>query len=162
MNGRTLLLGSILILTAPLVRAATQGGSVIVTGAPNPATTELSGFSVPANLGLEIVGVVPVVATVVGAPASMAANVFMPSGSAFNYCGTGTPTTCENSVWIAQWTIVSTPSGIQAVNSFQGGTLKLVNNSAGSATVNFRCQVGQMTGSCIFAHRFIRTVDPVF
>ncbi|MEP6768391.1 MAG: hypothetical protein ABJC61_06955 [Acidobacteriota bacterium] len=103
---------------------------------------------------------IPVVSTVTGAPASMAANVNV-TGSPFSICGASFPS-CNNDIWAAQWTIVSTPSGVQAVSAYQGGTVKIVNNSGSSAIVALGCQVGQMTGSCIFTVRVMPIADPLF
>ncbi|MCA1582564.1 MAG: hypothetical protein LC796_14470 [Acidobacteria bacterium] len=134
--------------------------SIAVTGATTPATTGVN-LPIPNNVIVEVVGVVPVVSTVTGAPASMAANVNVGTSGGFNQCGAGTPS-CSNDAWVAQWTIVSAPTGIQAVNAYQGTSLKLANLTGASATINFRCQVGQMTGSCIFTLRAFLTTDPLF
>ncbi|MEP6768389.1 MAG: hypothetical protein ABJC61_06945 [Acidobacteriota bacterium] len=74
--------------------------------------------------------------TVTGAPASMAASVNV-AGSPFSLCGTGS-SNCNNEVWAAQWTIVSAPSGIHAVNAYQGSSVKIVNHSGSSAIVALR------------------------
>ena len=105
---------------------------------------------------------IPVVSTVTGSPASMAASVNVGTTGAFNTCGAIDSPSCSNNMWAAQWTIVSAPTGIQAVNSYQGTSIKLVNNSGGGIPIYLRCQVGQMTGSCIFVSRFQLTTDPRF
>ncbi|MEO8192171.1 MAG: hypothetical protein ABI682_17705 [Acidobacteriota bacterium] len=110
---------------------------------------------------VEVVGLVPVVNTVTGAPASMAANVNVGISLGFNQCGGGTPS-CSNDAWVAQWTVVSAPTGIQAVNAYQGTSLKMANTTGGNAFFSFRCQVAQMTGSCIFVLRTLNTTDPLF
>ncbi|MEP6770042.1 MAG: hypothetical protein ABJC61_15315 [Acidobacteriota bacterium] len=141
--------------------ATTLGLSSAVTGASNPATTALA-FSVPANSLFEVMGVIPVVSTVSGAPASMAASVNVGTSSNFTYCSEGLSAICSSDLWAAQWTIVSAPTGIQAVNAFQGSTVKLVNNSVQPGAITLRCQVGQMTGSCIFVSRVQPISDPLF
>jgi hypothetical protein len=141
--------------------ATTRGLSSAVTGAPNPATTALT-FTIPANSIFEVMGVIPVVSTVSGAPASMAASVNVGTSSIFTYCSEGLTATCNSDLWAAQWTIVSAPTGIQAVNAFQGSTIKLVNSGAQGDAITLRCQVGQMTGSCIFVSRVQPISDPLF
>ncbi len=148
-----------LLVSGPSV-ATTVGFSSAVTGASNPATTALV-ISVPNNFIFEVVGVIPVVSTVTGAPASMAASVNVGTSGGFNNCGGGSPT-CSNDMWAAQWTIVSAPTGIQAVNAYQGTSVKLVNKTGGDAGLSLRCQVGQMTGSCIFVMRVQPITDPLF
>ncbi|MEO8191780.1 MAG: hypothetical protein ABI682_15710 [Acidobacteriota bacterium] len=160
MKMRSGALAASLFLVSGIGFAATQALSTAVTGAPNPATTGV-GYGVGPNTILEVIGVIPVVSTVTGTPASMAANVNVGTSGLFNLCGTGSPT-CSNDVWAAQWTIVSAPTGIQAVNAYQGTSVKLVNNTASGAAVSLRCQVGLMTGSCIFVTRVMATSDPLF
>lgn len=82
-------------------------------------------------------------------------------GSPFSICGSGVPS-CNNDIRAAQWTIVSAPSGIQAVNAYQGSTIRIVNNSGTANSVALRCQVAQMTGSCIFTIRLMPIADPLF
>lgn len=149
-----------LLLVYGTAFGATVALSTPVTGATNPATTGVT-YGVLPNTIVEVIGVVPVVSTVTGAPASMAASVTVGTSGPFNLCGTGTGT-CSNDVWAAQWTIVSAPTGIQAVNAYQGTSIKLVNNTAGGTSVSLRCQVGLMTGSCIFVTRLFPTTDPLF
>lgn len=159
MKIRLMVLAGFALLVSGSASARTVGFSTAVTGATDPTTTGVV-VSIPANFIFEVIGVIPVVNTVTGAPASMAANVNVGTFSAFNACGSGTPT-CSNDMWAAQWTIVSAPTGIQAVNAYQGTSVKLVNS--GSATnVILRCQVGQMTGSCIFVMRAQPIADPLF
>ena len=153
-------LAASLLLVSGTGFAATVGLSTAVTGATNPATTAVS-YGVLPNQILEIIGVVPVVSTVTGNPASMAASVTLAASGPFNLCGAGFGT-CSNDLWAAQWTIVSAPTGIQAVNAYQGTSIKLVNNTAGGTSVTLRCQVGLMTGSCIFVSRLFATTDPLF
>ncbi len=62
--------------------------SIAVTGATNPATTGVT-LPIPNNVIVEVVGVVPVVSTVTGAPASMAANVNVGTSGGFHQCGPG-------------------------------------------------------------------------
>jgi len=149
------------LLVSGSLSATTRGLSSAVTGAPNPATTALT-FSVPANSIFEVIGVIPVVSTVSGAPASMAASVNVGTSSIFTYCSEGLTATCNSDLWAAQWTIVSAPTGIQAVNAYQGSTVKLVNSGAQADSISLRCQVGQMTGSCIFVSRVQPISDPLF
>lgn len=141
--------------------ATTRGLSSAVTGAPNPATTAVT-LTVPANSVFEVTGVIPVVSTVFGTPASMAASVNVGTSSIFTYCTLGLTATCNSDLWAAQWTIVSASTGIQAVNAYQGSTIKLVNTSVLGDSITLRCQVGQMTGSCIFVSRVQPIADPLF
>ena len=129
-----------------------------VTGAPIRRPEVSSADCLPSSS--RVIGVIPVVSTVTGAAASMAASVNV-AGSPFTLCGAGSPS-CNNDIWAAQWTIVAAPSGIQAVNAYQGSTVKIVNNSGSLASVGLRCQVGQMTGSCIFTIRLMPIADPLF
>ncbi|MDQ2870260.1 MAG: hypothetical protein M3S32_05920 [Acidobacteriota bacterium] len=153
-------LAACLLLVSGTGLGATVASSTPVTGATNPATTAVP-YGVLPNTILEIIGVVPVVSTVTGNPASIGASVNVGTSGPFNLCGAGSGT-CSNDVWAAQWTIVSAPTGIQAVNAYQGTSIKLVNNTAGGTFVTLRCQVGLMTGSCIFVARFFPTTDPLF
>jgi hypothetical protein len=161
MRTRTLFAASGLTLFAAASSlASTIAVSSAVTGASDPSTTQLN-YGIPNNQAFEVVGVIPVISTVASNPASMAANVFVPNAP-FNLCGAvGTPT-CSNDMWVAQWTIQSDSAGVRAINAFQGGTLRLVNNSGSGSSVKLRCQVGQMTGSCIFVTRFLLLTDPLF
>ncbi len=152
-------LAALAFLTSGPVLAITLGGSTAVTGAANPVTTSVPAF-ILANSVFEVVGVIPVVSTVTGAPASMAASVYV-GASNFSFCANPGPG-CSNDMWAAQWTIISAPSGIQAVNAYQGTSVRLVNSTASSRTVDLRCQVGQMTGSCIFVFREQPIADPLF
>ncbi len=157
---RLMLIAAFALLVSGPVLATTFGYSSAVTGASNPATTALV-IGVPTNFIFEVVSVIPVVSTVTGAPASMGAIVNVGTGGGFNTCGGGSAT-CSNDMWAAQWTIVSAPTGIQALNAYQGTTIKLVNNSGAGAGLSLRCQVGQMTGSCIFVLRVQPITDPLF
>ncbi len=160
MKMRSGALAASLLLLSGTGFAATVALSTPVTGATNPATTAV-GYGVLGNTILEVIGVVPVVSTVTGTPASMAASVNVGTSGPFNLCGAGSGL-CSNDVWAAQWTIVSAPTGIQAVNAYQGTSIKLINNTASGTSVSLRCQVGQMTGSCIFVTRLLATSDPLF
>jgi len=147
------------LVLSSMALATTKGAASAITGAADPATTEL-GVSVSQNQILEIVAVLPVVSTVTGTPASMAASVDV-QGTAFALCLVSLPS-CNGEMWAGQWTIVSTPAGLQAVNAYQGTSIKLVNTSASVVTVRLHCRVGQMTGSCIFVLREQFTSDPLF
>ncbi|MEO8189063.1 MAG: hypothetical protein ABI682_01870 [Acidobacteriota bacterium] len=159
MKLRLILAALVLLLSRP-VYATTFALSSAVTGSTNPASTAIDFFISP-NHVFEVMGVIPVVSTVTGAPASMAASVNVGTGGVFNSCGSGTPV-CNSDLWAAQWTVVSAPTGVQAVNAYQGATVRLVNTSGNSAPVTFRCQVGQMTGSCIFVIRVQAFTEPLF
>ena len=161
MKVRLMMLVALALLISGSVFGSTRGLSSAVTGAPNPATTAFT-FNVPGNSIFELVGVIPVVSTVTGTPASMAATVNVGTASPFTYCVEGITSTCSSDLWAAQWTIVSAPTGIQAVNAYQGSTVKLVNNTPGNGPITFGCQVGQMTGSCIFVSRVQPISDPLF
>lgn len=140
--------------------AATTGFTSTVTGSASPALTQVN-VGIPTNILVEVVGIVPVVSTVSGTPASMAAAVNVPGGT-FNQCGGTSTPGCGNDLWVGQWTITSDSGGIRAVNAYQGGTLKLSNNSGVTAVINLRCQTGLMTGSCIFVLRLLPIGDPLF
>lgn len=153
------LLAAVLLVSTKTL-ASTEGASTAVTGSPTPVATAVS-YGVASNKILEVMGIVPVVSTVTGTPASMAASVTVLTSGPFNLCGSGS-TTCSNDLWAAQWTIVSAPTGIQALNAYQGSTIRLANNSASGTSVSLRCQVGNMTGSCIFVTRLLPIADPLF
>ena len=160
MRTRTLLaVAGLTLLAASTSLASTIALSTAVTGASDASTTQIT-YIISTNFAFEVVGVIPVISSVASNPASMAANINVPNAP-FNICGAGTPT-CSNDLWVAQWTIQSDSAGVRAINAFQGGTLRLVNNSGSGSSVNLRCQVGQMTGSCIFVARFIQLTDPLF
>ncbi len=160
MKLRLIGLATLAILLSATASATTFALSSAVTGSPNPATTAVD-FNISANRIFEVMGVIPVVSTVTGAPASMAASVYVGIGGTFNGCGTGTPV-CNSELWAAQWTIVSAPTGIQALNAYQGTSVRLVNTSGVTAAIQLRCQVGQMTGSCIFVTRQQLISEPLF
>ncbi|MCA1579892.1 MAG: hypothetical protein LC796_00590 [Acidobacteria bacterium] len=152
---------AVLVLLALLVSSTTLAStgviSVTITGTttppPNPLT--LSFFN---NTTLEVMAALPVVSTVTGSPASIAASLNMGT-TLFNTCGS---TACSGDLWAGQWTIVSAPTGIQAVAAYQGSSIRLVNNSGSSVNLTLRCQVGNMTGSCIFLIRITPISDPLF
>lgn len=140
--------------------ATTKGAASAITGAVNPATTELGIFVSP-NQIFEIIAVLPVVSTVTGTPASMAASVNI-QGTPFALCGSNSGPECNGEMWAGQWTIVSSPAGIQAVSAYQGTSIRLVNTSPSLINVLLHCRVGLMTGSCIFVFREQLTSDPLF
>ena len=139
-----------------LALATTIGFSIPVTGAANSATTAFAD-GMATNFLLEVVGVIPVVSTVTGNPASMAASVNVGTGL-YGCSFTG----CSPEMWVGQWNIISTASGIQAVSSYQGSTVRLINTSGAPMFFSYRCQVGQMTGSCFFVIRKQPVSDPLF
>ncbi len=90
--------------------AATTGFTSTVTGSASPASTQVP-VGVPTNLLIEVVGIVPMVSTVSGTPASSKAAAVNVPGGTFNQCGaTGTPA-CGNDLWVGQWTITSDTGG---------------------------------------------------
>ena len=160
MSIRPGVLAAAALLASTASLASTEALSTAVTGSASPVSTAV-GYGVGNNRVFELIGVVPVVSTVTGNPASMAASVTV-NVAPFNLCGSGS-VTCNNDVWAAQWTIVSAPTGIQAVNAYQGsGTIRLINNSGAGSSVSLRCQVGNMTGARIFVTRMIPLADPLF
>ncbi len=62
------------LVFSSMTLATTKGAASAITGAVNPATTELGLFVSQVQI-LEIVAVLPVVSTVTGTPASIAASV---------------------------------------------------------------------------------------
>jgi hypothetical protein len=156
-----LLMAGLALFAGASSLASTVALSSAVTGSASPATTEVT-FPLQVNAAMEVIGVVPVINSVSGNPASMAANVNVGTTAPFTACGASPTPTCSNDVWVAQWTIQSDSAGVRAVNAFQGGTLRLINNSGSPANFHLRCQVGLMTGACIFSVRAFFLTDPVF
>ncbi|MDQ2869179.1 MAG: hypothetical protein M3S32_00450 [Acidobacteriota bacterium] len=162
MKMRPGVLAVVALFASTAALAETEGLSTGVTGSATPASTAV-GYGVSGNKIFELIGVVPVVATVTGTPASMAASVTLPSTGPLSFCGGLGSTTCSNDLWAAQWTIVSAPTGIQAIAAYQGSApIRLVNNTGQIASLSLRCRVGNMTGSCIFVTRLIVLTDPLF
>ena len=124
-----------------------------VTGSASPGSATQVSYNILNNWTFVVVGVLPVVASVSGNPASIVAAVDA-SGTAFSGVG---------QIYVGQWTVVSTSAGIQASPAYQAiSPLNLVNNSGSAIAVRLRCSVGNMTGSCIFMTRMTPSTDPVF
>lgn len=96
MKMRLAVLVGLALLASGRVSASTVGHSAAVTGAPNPAASELI-YAVFSNRMFEIVGIIPVVSTVTGSAASMAASINVGAAGPFNICGAGSPS-CNNDI----------------------------------------------------------------
>ena len=125
--------------------------SVAVTGSASPGNTTQVQYFMGANSHFIVLGVLPVVASVAANPASMNAAVNITSSP---YLGSG-------DIYAAQWTIVAGATGVQVNPAFQANS-PFNFFSANSGSVNLRCSVGNMSGSCIFVTRIIISGDPVF
>lgn len=140
-----------LAATTLSAQASTFVESDAVTGSANPGTATQVTYTIPANWSFIVVGVLPVVASVASNPASMAAAVDIAGA----FTGNG-------QIYVGQWTILSTASGIQTSPAYQAISPLNLLNGAASVQVRLRCSVGNMTGSCIFITRMTPSGDPLF
>jgi len=130
--------------------ATTFQQSVVVTGSAGPGDTTQVTYNIPANWHFIVVAVLPVVASILGNPASMNAAVDLAS-----------PWSAGQQMYAAQWTITADANGV-AVNPAYQALSPFYLFSASSGQVHLRCSVGNMTGSCIYVTRMIPSGDPVF